>query len=1416
MVFFASLLCMLLGGLPARAAEDGLALHLPFDGSVAPTVGKDLGAPEVKGSPEFVEGKHGQAIKLTGNNHLLVKLPSAVRAGEFSISLWMKPLWHPNDNIPHAILEIPADPKNRDAVGWAAHQLVFSKGWSDTIAPNNLYGVVDSDIGKRHLRPNQWTHVVLVYSLKGQFTGSYFDGEGERRPEKELKPLDPPNETMWLGARAYGGVPADIVVDDLKVFERPLRPDEIPGVAGEKFPPPRDYSLLGTECDPAQAVQTPHVQWANPYVDGPVQVLFITEGKRAREVLELAQRVAVRPYVVTGPAIDKHTLANPETFHALGQRAEEILRKAKIDCVVIGGFGWNLFEASTREAMMAFVRAGGGLLFVDPMCVGGEGAYRQYGHGNVVGWEETPEGKQIESLVQRLERRDEEYLTAGIPWSALSMFRTTLGTNGPTSLFHGGKVGEGRILIYDIYLGNLSSHESLTPSIAYDTTFNAFDYDYAVGAAAKAVLWAAGKASAVTISRVTFQASRELSPRMYVGVPGNWQVVISNPLKTDVQARLQLTARTRGPEAPHVVTHDVIVKPGLNNFGMPHRIAFIGEVFADVRLSIDGKAADWATGTVRVASGNPRFLDLVADRTAYTSGEQPRITASLNLRQYNYKKGETAQLRWRLYDLYGRLLHRGEREVALNYADDFTARENWTLPALDEASLSYKLVAELVRNDLVTDQRTLNLRRKVTGFDDFMFTSWPGNESPSVQLADLVLRDHYGLDCLGAVSYGRPIDDRYREQLQWLSENNFRPWIYAAHLGGGANERNERKPDMADDDYLQKMQARLAEAAKVTEPYSPLYYSLGDEVVLGNPNAQATEDEQKSFREQIKAKYGKLESLNKAWETEYKSWDGITIPSFEELQAGKGNSRLRVELNDFRESLFARMTGIAVEGIRKIAPEARVGTEGIFGLTHAYSGFDYAKVTPGTTFMGMYATGMEMNMVRSFQQPGDLLGAWWNYAMLDEEYSRFAPWHLLLNGAHTLMWFTDFSCDRYTALNPDFTPFDHFKWMYEELEPIEEGIGKLVLGLQREPAQVAVLYEQKNLHRTTPFFHSMVVLTKLLDDLGVQHDFVSGKQIVEGTLTKRKYRLLLLPGQFHMSPEVAAAVRGFVAVGGAAMADTLPAEADGLNRYGKRPLDDLFADAGSLKHRSFPVTDADAAGWESHWKKTGKGKAFLLGFHPGDYGRKRMTPEGGPLRKVASDILASCGVKPPAQVRCANGPFQPVQVVCYRDGDALYVGTQRDYMVADQTPRAFGVTTERGGHLYDTRAGKYLGEGTKAMLNLEVARGAMLAILPYKATGIAIEGLQPTLPQGASLKLALRLQIEGGLPGKGVFRVDVTDPNGSPVAPVCRKVRWEKGAAEVVLPLAYNDPVGKWTIRVTDIATGTATEQTFQLEAVKL
>jgi hypothetical protein len=123
-------------------------------------------------------------------------------------------------------------------------------------------------------------------------------------------------------------------------------------------------------------------------------------------------------------------------------------------------------------------------------------------------------------------------------------------------------------------------------------------------------------------------------------------------------------------------------------------------------------------------------------------------------------------------------------------------------------------------------------------------------------------------------------------------------------------------------------------------------------------------------------------------------------------------------------------------------------------------------------------------------------------------------------------------------------------------------------------------------------------------------------------------------------------------------------------------------------------------------------------------------------------------------------------------------------------------------HIYDVHASKTLGRQKEITVTLDPYEPAIFA-----ATPVAIAGLEISAPariqrgEGAQIGLGF---AHASPAATHVFRLDVIDPAGKTVDYYSGNIIASHGRAAKLLPLAFNDARGKWTLRIHDLLSGQA------------
>ena len=130
-----------------------------------------------------------------------------------------------------------------------------------------------------------------------------------------------------------------------------------------------------------QDLVTPHIKWADPYVNGPIHSLFVNGVRDGRVVAELGQRLSLDPRVIS---IDREfsenrfwlprylsersVWARPEDYSLYHEiLEEELARDVSYDVLVMHSIiGWNDMPESLRKRIYARVKRGEGLVLIQP------------------------------------------------------------------------------------------------------------------------------------------------------------------------------------------------------------------------------------------------------------------------------------------------------------------------------------------------------------------------------------------------------------------------------------------------------------------------------------------------------------------------------------------------------------------------------------------------------------------------------------------------------------------------------------------------------------------------------------------------------------------------------------------------------------------------------------------------------------------------------------------------------------------------------------------------------------------------------------------------------------------------------------------------------------------------------------------
>ncbi|HZC44658.1 MAG TPA: hypothetical protein VE195_10810, partial [Acidobacteriaceae bacterium] len=365
--------------------------------------------------------------------------------------------------------------------------------------------------------------------------------------------------------------------------------------------------------------------------------------------------------------------------------------------------------------------------------------------------------------------------------------------------------------------------------------------------------------------------------------------------------------------------------------------------------------------------------------------------------------------------------------------------------------------------------------------------------------------------------------------------------------------------------------------------------------------------------------------------------------------------------------------------------------------------------------------------------------------------------------------------------------------------------------LERRPDGAAWMTRSPSYERSTnDFMRLRESWCNLIEDEGMQPNFVSYDQVEQGDLLKGGYHVLVLPESSSLSKAEATAIREFVAHGGVAIADGIPGTYDEHSR--KLPtssLADLFTG---------PNTE------QVNMHSYGKGKAILLNANIISYLQDRLDGKEGPVHQLIEELLRSIDVHPRFSVEDAAGhSVVGIDAHVYANGGVRIIALQSNPQLrvnelgpADfrsnerfTKPATVHLHLPNAMYLYDTMANKGLGEKKELTLTVGPYDPTILV-----ASDAPLPEMHVSVPQQVQRGTIANVAINAA-PAQAdvsVFHVDVVDPNGNRQTFYSGNVLAHQGAGVKSIPFAVSDTPGKWTIDVRDVMSGQSVQQTIDLQ----
>ncbi|MFW6170280.1 MAG: beta-galactosidase trimerization domain-containing protein, partial [Planctomycetota bacterium] len=1192
---------------------------------------------------------------------------------------------------------------------------------------------------------------------------------------------------------------ADWLADPLPEARIPTaRREKLAGqVATRRQPTPYDQMT--------RKVVTPHVPWARPLAGGPVNALIVAPRWLQREVVELAQRLELRyrtvPFAESDLVFDSWSMYLYDSYDVYGytrKNKTDILAdfsqklSEDADCIVVSGVHARAIPDHLRKRLLEKVRQGTGLML--------------FGCASDL----------LADCQQELETA--AWTPEVVPMARLPVLRDMLRDEKPLATAY--QLGKGRVLALHWPTARRHSRACFTPNLSHEDPSAMDYYDYYHSLVAAAMLWTSHRATPVQV-RIDADAG-SISLETEKAFP-------------DVSIEVLSDDPTRSLRRRTVLRRSLPV--GGTRITLPPLEPRTGPCLVSARVVKEKQCLGWDTGFRAQGEDLPRIesIDLEADVLNPGDAVEGRVRLS--------EVPDEASLELDLVDALSRQIAWRERvpqsrEMAI------------TLPLDQPVTVLHRLRTRLYQDGILLDQQVKDLTVPDSDVDGFHFLAWASAGNNAV--SNYIMRElaGHGVDWIDSV--GLTGADRARAALHGKNAArwNLKSIPYATRIHSERGEDRIRKPCLTDPDHMKPWGKGLAERAAGAAPYGPVAYTLGDENYLmrGGHDVCISPTCLAGFREELKSRHGSLNALNDAWQQEYSGWNEVVPETLEDVKETPRHWPRWADHRMYMDRVFTAAHAAGRDAIRRGHPEARVGFDGVFSL-NSHHGYDFYELCQACDLNEVYASRFwQLEYIRCWHQPDSIRGAWYNrIGNRGETAANRIAWHLLLHQHNSSWYWTSYHCGP-ALLFPDLRPTPQLKWMQKTHAEIRGGVDKLLLNSKRLQDGVAIHYSQPSVHAATLQGHNLTSaqwgFALAVEDLGLQYDMVSNKQVEQGLL--EDYRVLLLPSSTALSPAEAKKIRSFVRDGGLVVADRVPGVLDDhCQPLPAGQLDTVFGIRSGTKSATkspeggpieieqqgargpLPLDSArcqfqiDGA---TAWGHAGEapavlvneheqGTALLLNARIDGYKSLHATEESLPVLRLLRKLLKDHNVYPPVTIQQEETKLGDCEVVLFQDGAMDYVAVLKEENRSSPKPSRATINLPEVAEVYDIRAGERLGRLKSVDVTLTPGDPTLLACLPHVVESVSLR-VPERVTAGEVVPLELRLNVAGEqLAGKHCLRATWFAPDGTAAPHYTRKLLTDKPQVTTRIQLARNDQPGDWKVILTDVASGVSREKTVEVVA---
>jgi hypothetical protein len=1152
---------------------------------------------------------------------------------------------------------------------------------------------------------------------------------------------------------------------------------------------------------------TPHRPWATGYTGGPVRALFFVDPggwtgdwfapeTRMREVVELGQRVDLQADAVFFGGSTGADFLGLE----IGRRRAERLLARPYQVYVFANARFDRLPPHFQFLIMEQVAQGAGLLCCGPAPT-----------------EFLAEDRRLAAPVR--------WLMDGLP---------ELDGKAPGEILRAYRLGAGRgvWLDYPAY--------ALTPRGEFSYKALA-EYDYRLLWVVRCLLWAASREGAVSVC---------FRPRVQGGpVPQrpSWVIELGRSEAVPARLHVDVTVRRRGDgwvlaldeESVWVYTD----RPGALPVNLPplRAGAYVLDAVVRSRRGVEGFAAT----TFDIASPFG-IAALLLDQSFAERGQ--RLTGSVALRGAA-PPGTRLRLLYR--DAFERVLHQVDLPVPV--VENARVPFEYVPGAHD--TIGMRCEALILFGEADVDGRVAEFTVPDRRRGRFNFLQW---DTPTDVLGvyawQQMRRAGMNLCLLGSFSETKAVpalaasDTAVVPYVTRILDPKDAEGVMQVRSEDGGNMTLCWNDEPAIDEYVRRL---VGHQLKRRE-HGVFAYSLGDEgVTMGccvHPKCLA------AYRRYLESQYGTIGQLNASWGSDYTAFAEVDLldrkDNLEEAAKAKGQYARWFDRQAFARWNLAHFAGRFGKAFETLDPEAVTGFEGTGGF-----GDDLDAILGTNGFYSPYP-GIGDDIIRS-AAPRHLIRAnWMGYSKTGDALAD-AAWRMVMRGMDSVWFWMWTGVGSYRGyLSPTLDLYPATADLAEEMRPVRQGLGDLLLQSQPVHSGIAVLYSLPSalahwLDEGSGYVGPEAThqtWTRLTSELGLDFRYLTQAMLRQGALRPDEFRVLLLPMAQAVGPDEAAAILAFVEAGGTVVADVRPGLFDahckpvdpgtldglfgirrtrrsgphckplGLNaRLGGEAL--VLETPRSRLDPGIEAVNAEVLGKVEGVpvllvNTVGRGRAILLNFQV-------LSDQADESQRVAAlaflrglydavRVVAAVAVTSPQ-----DEPLPFTETHVWRTGDALVFGLYRQMQCAWFAPTSgtvagapvrARVTLPEARYVYDLRRGRLLGRVTQFDTDLRWGRASFFLAVPERIGAIEVQ-LNASKPAAGTV---IQAEIDIGGVGQSGARqalfAEVLDPSGQPTAWGGRAVVLTNGHGSIEIPVAHNADRGRWRLRVTELFSREAAE----------